>query len=278
MLTRLSSVRSFEGQQLQLSHPSAACECTMTLSVYLPPQAERAPVPVLWWLSGLTCTDQNFVTKAGAQRYAAEFGLALVAPDTSPRGPEVPGDPDGAWDFGHGAGYYVDATQQPWARHYQMHRYLRDELPALLSGLPLDLDRQSISGHSMGGHGALVMALRNPGRYRSVSAFAPIVAPSQVPWGQKALSRLVGEPTAWAEWDASRLVERAEERLLLRIDQGGADPFLESQLQPWRLVEAARQASHPIELQIREGYDHSYHFVSTFIGEHIAFHAAALKA
>ncbi len=276
MLTRISTVRCFEGQQLQVSHPSAACDCTMTLSVYLPPQADNGPVPVLWWLSGLTCTDQNFVTKAGAQRYAAEHGIALVAPDTSPRGPEVPGDPDGAWDFGHGASFYVDATQQPWARHYQMHRYILDELPAVLAELPLDLDRQSISGHSMGGHGALVLALRNPGRYRSVSAFAPIVAPSLVPWGQKALGRLLGAPEVWAGWDACRLVEQASERLLLRIDQGTADPFLDAQLQPWRLKEAAGKAGHPIDLRMREGYDHSYHFVSTFIGEHIAAHAEAL--
>lgn len=277
MITRLSVVRCFEGEQLQLRHDSRLTRCEMTFSVYLPPQAKDGPVPVLWWLSGLTCTDQNFVTKAGAQRYAAEHGIALVAPDTSPRGPGVPGDPDGAWDFGHGAGYYVDATQPPWAEYYRMHAYLRDELPAVLAELPLDLDRQSISGHSMGGHGALVMALRCPGRFRSVSAFAPIVAPSQVPWGQKALSRLLGEDGDWAAWDSSRLIERSEERGELLIDQGSADPFLASQLQPWRLTEAAQRAGRSVNLRMREGYDHSYHFVASFIGEHIAWHAAALR-
>ena len=279
MLSQCNGVRCFDGEQLQFEHLSTVTNCMMTLSVYLPPQARTQPVPVLWWLSGLTCTDQNFVTKAGAQRYAAEHGVAIVAPDTSPRGPGVPTDPDGAWDFGHGAGFYVDATEAPWARHYQMHSYIRDELPGLLSSLPLDLSRQSIAGHSMGGHGALVMALRNHGAFRSVSAFAPIVAPSQVSWGMKAFGNLLGDPKTWARWDATRLVEAelTGSHLRMLIDQGTADPFLDSQLQPWKLEEACKLAGHPIELRMRDGYDHSYHFVSSFIGEHIAWHAAALK-
>lgn len=251
----------------------------MTFSVYLPPAAEREAVPVLLWLSGLTCTDQNFVTKAGAQRYAAEHGIAIVAPDTSPRGADVPGDPDNSWDFGLGASFYVNATQQPWARNYQMATYLRDELPAALDDLPLDLSRLSISGHSMGGHGALTLALRNPGRYKSVSAFAPICAPSEVPWGQKAFGHLLGaDKTAWAAYDATALVAHAQERLPLLIDQGDADSFLEKQLRPERLVQACAAAGHPIDLRMQPGYDHSYFFIASFIGDHIAFHANALRA
>ncbi len=284
MLTRTSGYRCFDGDQLQFTHPSAACACTMTVSVYLPPQARTRRVPVLWWLSGLTCTDQNFVTKAGAQRYAAEHGVALVAPDTSPRGPDVPGDPDGAWDFGHGAGFYVDATEAPWSRSYRMYSYVRDELPTVLAGLPLDLDRQAISGHSMGGHGALVLALKNPGRYRSVSAFSPIVAPSEVPWGQKAFGRYLGpDRAAWRAWDACALLADAAPadgagRLPLLVDQGLADSFLATQLQPERLEAACAQVGHPLALRRREGYDHSYFFVASFIGEHVAWHAEALGA
>ncbi|MEQ1569247.1 MAG: S-formylglutathione hydrolase [Myxococcota bacterium] len=277
-LTRTSAARCFDGEQLQFTHPSRATRCAMAVSVYLPPAASAGPVPVVWWLSGLTCTDQNFVTKAGAQRAAAALGLALVVPDTSPRGPEVPGDPDGAWDFGHGAGFWLDATEAPWATHYQMASWLLDELPAeLFSALPLDPSRQAISGHSMGGHGALVHALRNPGRFRSVSAFSPICAPSEVPWGEKAFSRYLGpDRSTWAAWDAVALLAGASERLPLKVDQGGADGFLDTQLRPGRLEEAARAHGHPIELQIRPGYDHSYFFVSTFIGDHLEWHARAL--
>lgn len=279
MRTRTSSVRAFDGEQLQFTHPSEACACTMTVSVYLPPQAKMGPVPVLWWLSGLSCSDQNFVTKAGAQRYAAEHGIAIIAPDTSPRGADIPGDPDGAWDFGIAAGFYVDATEAPWAANYRMYTYIRDELPAVLADLPLDFERQGISGHSMGGHGALVLALRNPARYRSVSAFSPIVAPSEVPWGHKALGRYLGpDPAAWRAYDATALIPGATERLPLLVDQGTADGFLDGQLQPWRLEAARAAANHPLTLRMREGYDHSYYFVATYIGDHVAWHARALKA
>jgi S-formylglutathione hydrolase len=248
----------------------------MTFSIYLPPAT--GPVPVLWWLSGLTSTDENFVLKAGAQRYAAEHGVAIVCPDTSPRGEGVPGDPDGAWDFGHGAGFYVDATEEPWRRHYRMNTYVTEELPELVfRSFEVDHGRQAISGHSMGGHGALVIALRHPGRFRSVSAFAPICAPSEVPWGHKAFRRYLGaDPARWREWDATALIPTAHERLPLLVDQGLADGFLETQLRPERLEAACRAAGHRLELRRRVGYDHGYAFVSTFIGEHLAWHAKAL--
>lgn len=273
-MQRVSAYRSFGGEQLQFTHTSSACACPMTFSVYLPPQAATAPVPVWWWLSGLTCTDQNFVTKAGAQRVAAELGVAIVAPDTSPRGPDVPGDPEGAWDFGLGASYYVDATEPPYAANYQMSRYLLEELPELLKALPLDLSRQGISGHSMGGHGALVLALRNPGRFRSVSAFSPICAPSEVPWGQKAFPRLLGPDLAsWRAWDATALVAGAAERLPILVDQGEADSFLEKQLQPWRLEAACAAAGHPLTIRRHPGYDHSYYFVASFLEDHLRWFA-----
>ena len=276
-LTRLSSFRTFGGEQNQYSHPSLACACTMTLSVFLPPQAGRGPVPVWIWLSGLTCTDQNFVTKAGAQRYAAEHGIAIVAPDTSPRGPGVPTDPAGDWAFGLGASFYVDATTEPWRDNYRMSTYVIDELPSVLAGLPLDWTRVGISGHSMGGHGALVLALRNPGRFRSVSAFAPICALGEVPWGHKALAQLLGpDPAGWRNWDASALVHGAPERLPLLVDQGEADSFLTPQLQPWRLEAACQSAGHPLTLRRHAGYDHSYYFVASFIGDHIQHFATAL--
>jgi S-formylglutathione hydrolase len=250
----------------------------MTCSVYLPPAAANGPVPVVWWLSGLTCTDQNFVTKAGAQRYAADLGLALVVPDTSPRGDGVPGDPDRAWDFGHGAGYWLDATEAPWSANYRMASWVLDELPVLLAAeLPLDFGRQSICGHSMGGHGALVLALRNPGRFRSVSAFAPICAPSAVPWGRKAFGRFLGpDETAWRAWDACALVATAQERLPILVDQGDADPFVGTQLRPELLEAACAAAGHPLTVRGHPGYDHGYFFVSTFIGDHLARHARTL--
>jgi S-formylglutathione hydrolase len=275
MLTQVAANRCFGGVQAQYTHPSAVLGCTMTVSVFLPPG--DGPFPALYWLSGLSCTDQNFVTKAGAQRVAAELGVAVVAPDTSPRGPHVPGDPDGAWDFGHGAGFYVDATEAPWSTNYRMYSYIRDELPAALSGLPLD-GRRSISGHSMGGHGALVLALRNPGMFRSVSAFSPICAPSQVPWGEKALGRYLGSDRAvWREWDATALVANAEEKLPILVDQGLADSFLATQLQPERLEAACAAVGHPLTLRRREGYDHSYYFVASFLEDHLRWHGAALR-
>lgn len=265
----------FGGTQEVWSHRSQALDCDTRFGLFLPPQAQVGPVPVLYWLSGLTCTEQNFITKAGAQRYAAEHGIALVAPDTSPRGERV-ADAEG-YDLGQGAGFYVDATRSPWSAHYRMHEYVVHELPALVEARFPVTDARAISGHSMGGHGALVAALRNPGRYRSVSAFSPIVAPSRVPWGEKAFSAYLGDDReAWKRYDACELVANAGERLPLLIDQGEADEFLESQLKPDLLVEACAAAGHPLELRMRPGHDHSYYFIASFIGEHIAHHAAAL--
>ena len=265
----------FGGRQEVWSHTSAVLACDMEFGVYLPPQAETTSCPVLYWLSGLTCNEQNFITKSGAQRYAAEHGVILVSPDTSPRGGDV-GDADG-YDIGLGAGFYVNATQPPWSRHYRMYDYVADELPTLIGERFPANDACSISGHSMGGHGALIVALKNPGRYRSVSAFAPIAAPSRVPWGEKAFAAYLGEDRAtWKQWDASELIAQATERLPLLIDQGDADDFLASQLKPELLQTACLQAGHPLDLRMQPGYDHSYYFVTSFIDEHIAHHAAAL--
>ncbi|RPD85478.1 S-formylglutathione hydrolase [Luteimonas sp. 100069] len=275
-MERIEHRACFGGWQDVYEHASDTLDCTMRFAVYLPPQAERARLPVLYWLSGLTCNEQNFITKAGAQRYAAEHGVILVAPDTSPRGDDVP-DADG-YDLGKGAGFYVDATQQPWATHYRMYDYVVRELPALIEANFPVTDARGISGHSMGGHGALVIALRNPGRYRSVSAFSPIVAPSQVPWGEKALGAYLGDDrSAWAQYDATALIADAPERLALLIEQGEADEFLEGQLKPQVLRAACEAAGHPLELRMRPGYDHSYYFIASFIGEHIAHHARALR-
>ena len=266
------------GWQDVYRHRSDVLGCDMRLGVYLPPQAAEpgARLPVLYWLSGLTCTEQNFITKAGAQRYAAEHGLILVAPDTSPRGEDV-ADADG-YDLGKGAGFYLNATQAPWSRHYRMHDYVVEELPALVEARFPATDARGISGHSMGGHGALVLALRNPGRYRSVSAFSPIVAPGRVPWGQKAFAAYLGEDrAAWQAWDASELVADAAERLPLLVDQGGDDEFLDGQLRPQLLQAACEAAEHPLQLRMRPGYDHSYYFIASFIGEHLAHHARALR-
>lgn len=263
------------GWQDVYRNASQVLGCEMNVAVYLPPQAATQKLPVLYWLSGLTCNEQNFITKAGAQRYAAEHGIILVAPDTSPRGDEV-ADAEG-YDLGKGAGFYLNATQEPWARHYRMHDYIVEELPALIEAHFPASDARGISGHSMGGHGALVLALRNPGRYRSVSAFSPIVAPSQVPWGEKAFSAYLGtDRSAWAQWDASELVATATERLPLLVDQGDADEFLGGQLQPQRLQAACEAAGHPLQLRLQPGYDHSYYFIASFIGDHIAHHAKAL--
>ncbi|CAN5312885.1 S-formylglutathione hydrolase [soil metagenome] len=270
--------RCFGGWNISYEHASDVCGSMMRFAVYLPPQAEQRRVPALYWLSGLTCTEENFMAKAGAQRYAAETGLALVVPDTSPRATGI-SDEDEDWDFGTGAGFYVDATEAPWSAYYRMYSYVTRELPALVNReLPLDPARKSISGHSMGGHGALVIALRNPEEFRSVSAFAPIAAPSQCPWGEKAFTYyLGGDRSQWQAWDASRLVEHAgARRLPLLIDQGDRDEYLESQLKPHKLAEACAAHEYPVELRMQSGYDHSYYFIASFIGEHLRYHADAL--
>jgi S-formylglutathione hydrolase len=251
----------------------------MVFAVYLPPQAQAGgTLPVLYWLSGLTCTDENFSTKAGAQRYAAEHGVILVMPDTSPRGAGIAGEDD-SYDFGTGAGFYLNATQAPWSRHYRMYDYIVNELPALIAGnFPVDNARQSISGHSMGGHGALTIALKNPGKYRSVSAFSPIVAPMQVPWGQKAFKNYLGDDTAaWQQYDTIELIRNGAGKMPLLVDQGGADEFLDNQLRPELLEQACRDAGFELTLRRQPGYDHSYFFIASFIGEHIAYHARALQ-
>ncbi len=271
---QIAEHKSFGGRQLRFSHASQVLNCGMHFSVYLPPAAEQGPVPVLYWLSGLTCTDENFVQKAGAQQYAAEHGVAIVAPDTSPRGDGVPDDPDAAYDFGLGAGFYVNATQAPWSRHYRMYDYIVDELPALVcANLPLDGARAGIFGHSMGGHGALTIALKNPSRFRSVSAFAPICSPLNCPWGEKALGNYLGaDRRAWQDYDTTELVRAAEQRLPVLIDQGEADNFLAQQLKPELLEQACADADYPMTIRRQAGYDHSYFFIASFIGEHIAFH------
>lgn len=281
----LSENRCFGGLHRRYRCRSRELAGDTVFAVFLPPQAlEGVLVPVLYWLSGLTCSDENFMQKAGAQRLAAELGLALVAPDTSPRGDAVPSDPDGGWDFGHGAGFYVDATQEPWCQHYRMQSYVARELPELVeAALPIN-DRRGISGHSMGGHGALVTAMRHPGRYRSVSAFAPIAHPAGCPWGQKAFGHLLGHgPAAWQQWDASALLAAGQgplgpqgRPLSLLVDQGTADPFLVCQLQPEALEAAAATSGHPLTLRYQAGYDHSYFFVASFIDDHLRHHAAAL--
>ncbi|MDP3846572.1 MAG: S-formylglutathione hydrolase [Pseudomonas sp.] len=279
-LENLSCQKSFGGWHKRYRHSSAVLGCDMRFSIYLPPQAEQgAPLPVLYWLSGLTCTDETFMHKAGAQRMAAELGLVLVTPDTSPRGLEVPDDAEGAWDFGLGAGFYLNATQQPWAQHYQMHDYVVQELPALIEAHFPVSQRRGISGHSMGGHGALVCALRNPGRYQSVSAFAPISNPLNCPWGEKAFSGYLGENrNSWREWDACALLTGAQERLPMLIDQGDCDEFLLTQLQPEALQAQARLHGHQLWLRMQPGYDHSYYFIASFIDDHLRHHAAALQA
>ena len=275
-LERIEHRACFGGWQDVYRHHSDALDCTMQFAVYLPPQAESRPCPVLYWLSGLTCTEQNFITKAGAQRYAAEHGVIVVAPDTSPRGDDVP-DAEG-YDLGKGAGFYVDATEAPWSRHYRMQDYVARELPALVEANFPVTEARAISGHSMGGHGALVTALRNPGRYRSVSAFSPIVSPTQVPWGQKAFAAYLGEDReTWKAWDACELIATASERLPLLVDQGGADEFLDTQLQPERLRAACEATGHPLDLRIRPGYDHSYYFIASTLGDHFIFHMRRLN-
>ena len=249
----------------------------MQFAVYLPPQAESRACPVLYWLSGLTCTEQNFITKAGAQRYAAEHGIAIVAADTSPRGDDV-ADADG-YDLGKGAGFYVNATQAPWAAHFQMETYVVTELPALVEQQFPTTSKRSISGHSMGGHGALTLALKHPGRYASVSAFAPIVAPTRVPWGQKAFAAYFGEDrSSWAAHDTVELIARATEKLPLLVEQGEGDEFLVTQLKPELLEAACAKTGHPLTLRRHAAYDHGYYFVASFLGAHFEHHARALRS
>ena len=276
-MERIEQHASFGGRQEVWQHASTSTGTPMRFGIYLPPAAlagERCPV--LYWLSGLTCTEQNFITKAGAQEHAARHGLIVVAPDTSPRGEGVANDP--AYDLGQGAGFYLNATQAPWAPHFRMEDYVVQELPALVEQHLPATGARGIAGHSMGGHGALTLALRHPGRYRSVSAFSPIVAPSQVPWGQKAFSTYLGDDrAAWAQHDAVALVAGASERLPLLVDQGEADEFLAGQLRPELLQAACEAAGHPLTLRLQPGYDHSYYFIASFMGDHVAHHASALR-
>lgn len=273
----VSEVRSHGGRQLVVSHSSAATSTDMVFSLFLPPQAENgAKLPVVWYLSGLTCTHANVTEKGEYRAACAELGLVFVAPDTSPRGPQVP-DEEG-WDFGQGAGFYVDATEEPWSANYRMWSYVIEELPALVAAeFPVDMDRQGISGHSMGGHGALTVALRHPGRFRSVSAFAPIVAPSQVPWGEKAFGRYLGpDRAAWRAHDAVALIEDGACVPELLVDIGEADPFLERELRPELLEQACAEAGVTLTLRRQSGYDHSYFFISTFMADHLRWHAERL--
>jgi S-formylglutathione hydrolase len=272
----VSEARCFEGRQITYRHASRACDCAMQFAAFIPPQAEREPVPALYWLSGLTCTEDNFSIKSGAQRYAAELGLALIIPDTSPRGVDLPGE-DELMNVGSGAGFYVDATESPWSGHYRMYQYVSSELVEVVNQeLPVDPDRKSISGHSMGGHGALTVGLRNANAYRSISAFAPISSASRSEWGRQALTTyLGGDESGWSDYDACTVIRNRPSGHRLLVDQGAADPFLD-QLRPDELRQACADAGQSLEFRERAGYDHGYFFVGTFIGEHLQFHAAAL--
>ncbi len=275
-MQEIGSNKCFDGWQKRFRHTSSVLDCEMVFAIYLPPQAEQGPVPVLYWLSGLTCDDQNFVTKAGAQQYAARHGVAVVAPDTSPRGDAVADVED--WDFGQGAGFYLNATEKPWSRHYRMQDYIVEELPGIIGPeLPLDHGRCGIFGHSMGGHGALTLALKFPAHYQSVSAFAPICAPMHCPWGEKALGRYLGEDrTAWSVYDSCELVQAHGFDRPILVDQGSADNFLTEQLKPELLQAACENAGVALHLRMQPGYDHSYFFIASFIGDHIAHHAQQL--
>jgi S-formylglutathione hydrolase len=277
-LETISANRAFGGVQGVYKHASASTGTDMIFSVYVPPHAEGAKLPVVWYLSGLTCTHANVTEKGEYRRACAELGLIFIAPDTSPRGEGVPDDPAGAYDFGLGAGFYVDATEAPFAQHYRMWSYITEELPALIAAaFPADMDRQSIMGHSMGGHGALTIGLSFPDRYRAVSAFAPIVAPGQVPWGHKALGGYLGEDrAAWRRHDAVALIEDGARVKDLLVDQGDADGFLAEQLKPSLLAAACTDARIPLTLRLQPGYDHSYYFISTFMDDHLRWHAQRL--
>ena len=273
----ISLQKCFGGKQGVYRHRSETTGTEMRFALYLPPAPAERPLPLLWYLSGLTCTEENFTVKAGAQRFAAEHGLALIVPDTSPRGSNVPRE-DEDYDFGTGAGFYVDAVVAPWCEHYRMYSYVAVELPELIFGeFPLDPARQGITGHSMGGHGALTLALKHPETYRSVSSFSPICAPSRVPWGRKAFEGYLGmDEDAWRAYDAVELVRNGHKTSKILIDQGDADDFLESQLRPDLFQAACDESGQAVEIRMQPGYDHSYFFISTFIGDHIRFHAQSL--
>lgn len=275
----VSENRSHGGRQLVCNHASSATTTGMTFSIFLPPQAEAGPCPVLWYLSGLTCTHANVTEKGEYRQACTEHGLIFIAPDTSPRGDDVPDDPEGLWDLGQGAGFYVDATEVPWVTHFNMWTYLAEELPALVAAeFPADMTRQGILGHSMGGHGALTLALGLPGRFKSVSAFSPIVSPSQVPWGRKALGHYLGPVgSAWRRYDAVAMIEDGARIDELLIDIGDADPFLEKELKPELLEATCTEAGIPLTLRRQPGYDHSYYFISTFMADHVAWHAERLS-
>jgi len=275
----VSEAKCHGGVQGVYRHASIATGTDMVFSIFVPELEPDARPPVLWYLSGLTCSHANVTEKGEYRAACAEHGIIFVAPDTSPRGDDVPGDPEGAWDFGHGAGFYVDATEEPWAKNYRMWSYVVDELPALIAGhFPIDPARQGITGHSAGGHGALTVALRDPGRFRSVSAFAPIVAPSQVPWGEKCLSGYLGpDRAAWRPHDAVALIEDGARLEELLVDIGNADPWIENQLKPELLEQACADAGIPLTLRRQPGYDHSYYFISTFMADHVRWHAERLR-
>ena len=273
----ISSTKAFGGWHKQYSHHSSTLNCAMRFAIYLPPQAESQAVPVLYWLSGLTCTDENFMQKAGAQRIAAELGMAIVAPDTSPRGEGIADDPDGAYDFGLGAGFYLNATKPPFSQHYQMYDYVVNELPALIEAHFPVTEQRSISGHSMGGHGALTIALKNPHRYNSLSAFSPICHPMDSPWGIKAFRGYLGDDQQqWQQYDSCELMAKSQQFVPALVDQGSKDNFLDEQLKPQILVQAAKNKGYPLELRMQPGYDHSYYFIATFIEDHLRFHAKHL--
>lgn len=276
-ITEISAAKVHGGWHKQFTHQSTSVDCEMRFAIFLPPKAETTSVPVLYWLSGLTCTDENFMQKAGAFKIAAELGIAIVAPDTSPRGEGVPDDEDGAYDFGLGAGFYLNATQLPWNRHYNMYDYVVNELPAIIeSEFPVTAEK-SISGHSMGGHGALSIGIKNSKDYQSVSAFSPITNPINCPWGIKAFSNYLGDDKeSWRDYDSCELLSQADQVPPILIDQGDADSFLKEQLKP-EAFEAVAQGHDNIELRMQSGYDHSYFFIQSFIEEHLAFHARYLK-
>jgi S-formylglutathione hydrolase len=279
-LDTVSTARCFGGTQHVFRHRSEITGTDMRFAAFVPPRGAAGTRPVVWFLAGLTCTEENFTVKAGAQRAAAELGLILIAPDTSPRGEGVPDDPDGAYDFGLGAGFYLDATQEPFARNYRMESYLIDELPDIVaSALPADMSRQGIMGHSMGGHGALTLALRHRGRFTSVSAFAPIASPMNCPWGEKALGGYLGaDRSAWRSHDACALIEDGARLPALLVDQGTGDGFLDNQLKPQLLQAACEKAGIPLTLRRQEGYDHSYFFIASFVEDHLRWHAEAIAA
>lgn len=276
-LTCISSWKSFGGLLSVYDHDSPLLDCRMRFAAFRPPQADNHPVPVLWYLSGLTCSWANVMEKSGVQQYAAQHGLMIIAPDTSPRGPEIPDDP--AYDLGQGAGFYLTATNPPWDRNYRMDQYVTSELPAVVSSdLPeADLSRQGIFGHSMGGHGAITLFFRNPGKFRSCSAFSPITSPAEVPWGQKAFEAYLGtQKNQWEAYDATCLARLHPPGAKLLIDTGTCDPFLETQLQPEKFIEACRQGGHELDYRLQEGYGHDYYFVASFMADHIAYHAGLL--